>query len=112
MLVRVLLTLLIVILTLSASGLSSAIVASTGDDDCCSDGADRKGADEQPGGERDRCPPFCHACACSPAFAAPMLITAGTVVRIPDRQPSPEAPSQLPASPPGQGVFHPPRNAA
>lgn len=113
-LVRTLLTLLIVMLTLSASGISSAIVASASDDDCCPDGADQKGSssDEQPGGERDRCPPLCHACACSPAFSVPAVLVGADLVRTPDRQAALEASSQLPVSPPGPDVFHPPRISA
>ncbi len=118
MLLRSLLTLLIVILTLSASGISS-VMASTmsddtmSDDDCCADGAgDEAPGGESPDGERDRCPPLCHACACSPIFSVPSAASVEWVVRSVERHVTIDGSSQLPVSPPGRGVFHPPRRAA
>lgn len=113
MLLRSLLTLLIVVVALSASGISSIIASTAGDDDgdCCPDGAGDDASGE-PDGERDRCPPLCHACACSPAFSVPSIGAAHGVVRAIDRRVTSETRSQLPASPPGRGVFHPPRRSA
>lgn len=108
---RPLLLLLTMMLTLAASGLSSAIAASGGDD-CCGDrsgGAAERGEDPGEGGDEDRCPPFCHSCACTPLFEEPRLATphavvvertAGTLFA-PAGDPPPE--------PPGPRVFHPPR---
>jgi hypothetical protein len=112
--VRALLTLLILILTLAASGLSSAVasIAMGEDDDCCVDGAEDKAPDPESGGERDRCPPFCHGCACSPSFAMPAPVAVVRVIRVALHRRAVHNDSQLPASPAGEGVFHPPRRAA
>lgn len=112
---RPLLALLILILTISSSGISSAIASTiSGDDDCCVDGAD-DGAPEpqsQSGDEGDRCPPLCHGCACSPAFSVPTSIAIVWVVRVVEHRRTVRSVSQLPVSPVGEGVFHPPRRAA
>lgn len=111
---RPLLTLLIVVLALSASGISSVIASTAGgNDDCCADDAADSTPDQQPpDGERDRCPPLCHACACSPTFSVPATVLVDRVVRVVERHVTFDASPQLPASPPGEGVFHPPRRAA
>lgn len=108
---RLLLSLLILLMTLSASGISSAIAAGLHDDEneagaCCPDGAD----DDAPGGKSD-CPPLCHACACSPTFAVPTT-TVRTPIRELVRNDSVDVLNQPAASPPRPGVFHPPRRAA
>lgn len=109
---RTFLTLLIVVLTLSASGISSVIASTVGDsDDCCAAG-DEVPDQELPDGEGDRCPPLCHACACSPMFSVPATVVVDRVVCFVDRRMTTEGLSQLPASPPGKGVFHPPRRSA
>ena len=107
---RPLLLLLTLLLTLSASGLSSAIATSGGDDDCCADGGDER--DRDPQGHGDTCPPLCHACACSPTFAIPGPVPVAAMVLTIDGFLSIDASSQLPPSPPGRGVFHPPRRGA
>lgn len=111
-LVRALLTLLILILTLAASGLTSAVasIAMGEDEDCCVDGPE----DEAPesGSERDRCSPFCHGCACSPSFSMPAPVAVVRVDRVVEPRRTFHDDSQLPASPAGEGVFHPPRRAA
>ncbi len=109
---RALLTVLILLLTLSASGISSAIASSASGDDCCADGAGEDGDEQRPDGERDKCPPLCHACACSPTFAVPNGMMSDEIARTLDRPVSVDISSQLPASPPGRGVFHPPRHSA
>jgi len=118
---RPLLALLILILTISSSGISSAIASTIDgdDDDCCVDGAD-DGAPAQrsqsqsgdEGGEGERCPPLCHGCACSPAFSVPTSIAIVWVVRVVEHRRTIRSVSQLPASHVGEGVFHPPRRAA
>lgn len=109
---RPLLTLLIVVLTLAASGISSVIAATEGDDDCCADGGDDEAPEqERPDGERDRCPPLCHGCACSPMFSVPATVSVDRVVGDVDLDRTLEGSSQLPPSPPGEGVFHPPRRS-
>jgi hypothetical protein len=115
---RALLALLILILTIASSGISSAIASTIGgDDDCCVDGAedgapeprsDGDGAD----GDGDRCPPLCHGCACSPAFSVPTSVAIVWVVRVVEHRRTVHSASQLPASPFGEGVFHPPRRLA
>lgn len=109
LLARSLFSLLVVVLALSASGLSSAIASSYGEtDDCCADGAGDP--DEgKPEGRGDHCPPLCHACACSPAFAIPTVALARSTHETVRHQMTIEGSSQLPLGPPGRGVFHPPR---
>ena len=116
-LVRPLLVLLIVVLAAAASGVPSTIAATASGDDCCADGAvevqsGEVQSEERPSGERDECPPLCHACACSPAFALPTVTTTDTVLRAFGRHVPVGISSQLPAGPPGPGVFHPPRASA
>jgi hypothetical protein len=109
--VRPLVTLLIVILTLSVSGIASAVAATITEDDCCADGAESP-RDEAPTEGHDNCPPLCHACACSPTFAVPAIATPDGFVAIARPAVISDPCSQLPASPPGRGVFHPPRCTA
>lgn len=104
-------------MSLTTSGITSAIAATITDgDECCAD-ADREatehGDDEQaPDGERDECPPLCHACACSPMFAVPDLVGPHMVMRELQRIEPIDSCSQLPPSPPGTDVFHPPRHTS
>ena len=106
-----LLALLIIVLTLGASGLTSAIASTVPDDDvaCCADGEGERRDEGLPAD--DGCPPLCDRCACSPTFALPRCelerIVAEARSDIAD-----ELSSQLPVGPPGRGVFHPPRRAA
>ncbi len=116
---RPLLALLILILTISSSGISSAIASTiNGDEDCCVDGAEdgapapRSPSPSQSGDEGERCPPMCHGCACSPAFSVPTSIAIVWVVRVVEHRRAIRSVSQLPASHVGEGVFHPPRRAA
>lgn len=111
--VRPLLTLFVFLLALSVSGISSAVAANMTDDDCCADGAEKTAPGDEPAdGHGDKCPPLCHACACSPTFAVPTIAPTGIAVRTIDLKDAIEFCSQLPASPPGPGVFHPPRLSA
>jgi hypothetical protein len=110
--VRPLVTLLIVILALSVSGIASAVAATITKDDCCADGADQAPSDDAPTEGHDKCPPLCHACACSPTFAVPALATPDVFVALAAPASISDPCSQLPASPPGRGVFHPPRCTA
>jgi hypothetical protein len=125
---RALLALLILILTIASSGISSAIASTIGgDDDCCVDGAEdgapepRSDGDGADGGgadgggadgDGDRCPPLCHGCACSPAFSVPTSVAIVWVVRVVEHRRTVHSASQLPTSPFGEGVFHPPRRLA
>ena len=108
---RPLLALLIIILTLGASGLTSAIASTVTEDEdgCCTDGEGEQPNDGS--GERNECPPLCHRCACSPMFAIPRFDLGEFVAEV-RCDAAPELSSQLPTSPPGRGVFHPPRRAA
>lgn len=122
MLLRPLLTIVALITALAVSGLSSAVAASfASDDDCCETDcretdccADRscgdQSGDQSPEGHgKGGCSPVCHACACAPAFALPSkflaTITITSIVIGIRLQPT----SQLPANPPGDDIFHPPR---
>jgi hypothetical protein len=109
-LLRPLLTLLIVLVTFASSGISSAIASSMSDDenDCCGEKGESDKRDEGPS-ERDRCPPLCHACACSPTFSVPPVLVAVELIREIDAMSPSDSVKQPPASPPGPGVFHPPR---
>ena len=116
--VRALLALLILLVSLTTSGITSAIAATITGEDCCADGeseatqhADNEQAPEG-GGERDECPPLCHACACSPMFAVPELVGPHIVTRELQSIDPIDGYSQLPTSPPGTDVFHPPRRTA
>jgi hypothetical protein len=111
---RPLLALLILMLTICSSGISSAIAfTAERDDGCCVDGAGDGAPDPQSGDEGKRCPPLCHECACSPAFSVPTtVISIFRVVRFVEYRRTIHIASQLPASPFGEGVFHPPRHAA
>ena len=107
-----LLSLLILLMTLSSSGISSAIAAGLHDDDaessaCCPDGAE----DERPDGDH-KCPPLCHACACSPTFSVPSITFSALLVHELVCDESIDVLTQPAASPPHPGVFHPPRLAA
>ena len=102
---RALLIFLVLVVALGASGITSAIASTVVEDDCCADGAGESPADE----ERDECPPLCHACACSPTFSVPSLEALATSDALVERDAASPRRSQLPASPPGRGVFHPPR---
>jgi hypothetical protein len=103
--VRFFLALLVLVVTLSISGISSAIAA-VAVDECCEDG----GRDEARG-VCDDCPPFCHACACAPSFAVPANHVP-SLVRTVERAAPSEPSLQLPPSPSLPGVFHPPRRVA
>lgn len=108
---RPLLALLILLLTLCTSGLSSVMAAAVrGDAQCClGEDEEEPARSASDDGGRDECPPLCHECACSPTFAVPpALRDPGAVIAV-EFRPALEASSQLPASPPGEGVFHPPR---
>lgn len=116
--VRPLLALLILLVSLTTSGITSAIAATVtdGDDECCAN-TDREAAEHgddesAPNSERDECPPLCHACACSPMFAVPELVGPHIVTRELQRIDPIDGYSQLPPSPPGTDVFHPPRRNA
>ena len=106
--VRPLLAVFIIILTLGASGITSAIASSVAvsEDDCCTDGAGDLPNEEGPSGERDKCPPFCHSCACSPTFAVPSMGSIEAIVCEARAEVAPALSSQLPPSPPGRDVFH------
>ena len=115
-LVRPLLAVLILMLSLTTSGITSAVAATIGDGDCCAESGEEArelGQDEQtPDSDRDPCPPLCHACACSPMFAVPSLVAPHPVTRELHTIDPIDGYSQLPASPPGTDVFHPPRRFA
>ncbi len=108
-LLRPLLTLLIVIVTFASSGISSAIASSMSDedDDCCAEKGESDKRDEGP--SDDRCPPLCHACACSPTFSVPPVLVAVELIRELEMMSPLDSVKQPSASPPGPGVFHPPR---
>jgi hypothetical protein len=108
-LVRALLSLLILALTLSTSGISSAAIATITGDGCCADAEEDAHDQDHPDGEQDKCPPLCHTCACSPTFAVPKHTTTVELVCVLERGPTFDVSSQPPASPPRPGVFHPPR---
>lgn len=116
MLVRPLLVLLILLVSLTTSGIASAVAATMTDGDCCGETAEEArehGESEQaPDSERDECPPLCHACACSPMFAVPSLAAPHAVTRELVCVDPLDGYSQLPTSPPGTDVFHPPRRFA
>ena len=112
MFVRPLIAILIVLFALSASGITSAIAATVTEDDCCADGAEQSQKDDGPTEGHEKCPPLCHACACSPTFAVPGLAIPEAFVAIAQPVLTSVPCSQLPASPPGRGVFHPPRCTA
>jgi hypothetical protein len=110
---RPLLPLLILMLTICSSGISSAIAFTVErDDDCCVDSAEDGARDPLSSGDRDPCPPFCHGCACSPAFSVPVAIAFAGVVRVVERYKTIRGFSQLPIGPDREGAFHPPRRSA
>jgi hypothetical protein len=104
--VRLSLAFLVLVIAMSISGISSAMVSSLGED-CCTDGPEAP-LSGVPSDTPERCPPFCHVCACSPAFAVPPPHVPLFVGSVEHAVPA-EAPSTLPKSPPSPDVFHPPR---
>jgi hypothetical protein len=96
---------LILVLTLTTSGISASIAnVISGEEDCCGDEAEGEENDS----DRAPCPPLCHACPCSPVFAVPQVSAEPVVARASDPV-TIELVLQPPVSPPGPGVFHPPR---
>ena len=104
---RPLRAILIVVLALGMSGTTSALAASA-TRDCCDDGA-KQAQSDGPAERHEKSPPLCHACACSPTFAVPGLATPHELVLTAQPVLTVWPCSQLLASVPGRGVFHPPR---
>ncbi|HMG20554.1 MAG TPA: hypothetical protein VK607_04525 [Kofleriaceae bacterium] len=118
-LLRALLTLLVVITALAVSGLSSAFASSFGSDQCCAAECSDEASGDQPCGDHSSkspgsrgCSPVCHACACAPAFAPPAACSTTFVVHSIEMNQLADVASQLPISPPGDDIFHPPRLSA